>query len=178
MGISSDFQASRGAMPSKSEVQRRGFFLGITASGIGTILFLLFHLTCAASYREWWEGLTSEVDVAFAATVLFWIIAPIATFMFVAIPSGLLGAAVGAMFRRLATSGILSIARGLLLGMLIGGSFGLVFGQIGEWLGDAFVAGPICGPLNGLLAGLITGSWHGWRMSKWLRSAQASGPAS
>ncbi|MEW5986619.1 MAG: hypothetical protein AB1791_08305, partial [Chloroflexota bacterium] len=159
METNSIIQASPGVIPSKSETQRRGFFLGVVASAIATFLFLLFHLTCEAAYKAWWEGLTSEVDLVFAANVLFWLIVPIITFMFVAIPGGFLGAGIGAIFRRLSITGILSIPRGLFLGMLIGGFFGLVFGQIGEWLGDALVAGPICGPLNGLFAGIITGSW-------------------
>lgn len=137
-----------------SMVLRHGFRLGAVASGIGSILFVVFYLVCQLVHRGSLNGL---VDLERTFLILFLIIGPLLGLAVALLPGILGGGILAVILWRFSMSWFLST----FVGMLIGGLLGYVCAEIGNNILalDATI-GSSCYQLSGILAGSMAGIWQ------------------
>jgi hypothetical protein len=122
------------------------------AAFIGVLIF--FALFLGREPKVWLTLLTNDTDLVSAIAWLFFLLAPLATYLVVLLPSILGGKTIRFYYKK---SGSHSFTTGLLLGIVIGA----LIGAICSLIGTIFYNGSIFNLLlNAIFAGGVAGLWY------------------
>ena len=145
--------------------------LGVIASAIGSLLFIL--LTLGSGYIG--TPISDQTDPLLPLYLAYAIAGPAIGFVIVLIPSIICGFVVTSLMRVWMRSHRLSKIVSLLIGAIIGSLLGVLtvqvayFEQYGFW--NQFRVF-----FSGAVAGAIAGGWYAWKMQKWMQGKPSSLP--